>query len=169
MLARASTRPYRWTAPGDDTFHGGRGAVLPNGLPLGLTVPGDRFRQRTPKCKTRSARLLGGSTPCCARKTQSESISCNRWRANRPTPSAWSCYWSINIHSRAYHACLSLPDGRGFGHMAKPLELRQRPGATRREGRLTPFCQAPGCMDQVGQVCLSMFDPGLVHTVAVTD
>jgi hypothetical protein len=46
--------------------------------------------------------------------------------------------------------------------MAKPLELRQRPGATRREGRRTPLCQAPGRRDQVGQICLPMFDPSLV-------
>ena len=57
-------------------------------LPLTLAVPWERLRQRTPNRKARSARLFVGSTPCWARKTQSESISRSRRRANRPA-SSW--------------------------------------------------------------------------------
>jgi hypothetical protein len=46
------------------------------------------------------------------------------------------------------------------------------PPAPRRHtlrGQADPVLPSLGCTDQVGQVCLPMFDPGLLHTVAVTD
>src|SRR5262249_34237545 len=63
----------------------------------------------------------------------------------------------------------SPPRGWGCGHMTRPLQRGQRPGATGREVWLGT-CRQPSCRaDEVGQAGLPRLDPMLVHAIPITD
>src|SRR2546423_14577986 len=59
--------------------------------------------------------------------------------------------------------------GRGSGHMAQALQLRQRPGPTGCEVWLGPCRQATGGADEMGQAGLPPLDPVAGHAIAIAD
>src|SRR5215831_740655 len=65
---------------------------------------------------------------------------------------------------------LPLPACRwGRGHMTQPLQLCQRPRATRRQFGVLALCQAPRRPDEVRQARLPCLSPVAVHSITVTD
>ena len=59
--------------------------------------------------------------------------------------------------------------GRAFGHMAQPLQLLVRPGATLSDFGVFPFRQRLGLPNQVRQAGLPQPNPLHVDTIPVTD